>query len=199
MSTELLVDSCRWHRLRTAKLFCPVVSSSKLVAFTTCRQSLAMWYMHKSNRYTGTTPCRDLYEYCRLEDNPSINRQPVQTCKDWCDVTATASSGHKASCSILWRQLQPAVNCNNPANSTHKHGQVLDDASGRRKCRIGTCEASIWIRIRRPDAIRQWRADSKILNRCACHVCHRTINSTHCSTTNFNRFGIATGIYIEFN
>jgi len=31
------------------------------------------------------------------------------------------------------------------------------------------------------------------------HVCRRTIDNTHCSTTNFNRFGIATGIYIEFN
>jgi len=30
-------------------------------------------------------------------------------------------------------------------------------------------------------------------------LCRRTINNTHCWTTNFNRFGIATGIYIEFN
>ena len=29
--------------------------------------------------------------------------------------------------------------------------------------------------------------------------CHRTINNTRCSTTNFNRFSIATEIYIEFN
>ena len=38
-------------------------------------------------------------------------------------------------------------------------------------------------------------ADSKILNRRACHICRRTINNTHRSTTNSNRFGIATGIY----
>jgi len=57
----------------------------------------------------------------------------------------------------------------------------------------------IRIRIGRPDSIRKWWADLKILNRRACLVCHRTINNTHCSTTNFNRFGIATWIYIEFN
>jgi len=51
----------------------------------------------------------------------------------------------------------------------------------------------------RPDSIRKWWADSKISNCCACHICRNTINNTHCSTTNFNRFGIATGIYIEFN
>ena len=58
---------------------------------------------------------------------------------------------------------------------------------------IGTCEVpdSIRIRIGRPDSIR--------FENDACHVCRRTINNTHCSTTNFNRFGIATGIYIEFN
>jgi len=68
---------------------------------------------------------------------------------------------------------------------------------------IGTCEASRFYsnsnRTSRFDSIRKWRADSKISNRRACHVCRRTINNTHCSTTNFNRFGNATGIYIEFN
>ena len=54
-------------------------------------------------------------------------------------------------------------------------------------------------RTSRFNSIRKWRADSKISNRRACHVCRRTINNTHCSTTNFNRFSIATGIYIEFN
>jgi len=58
---------------------------------------------------------------------------------------------------------------------------------------------SFEIRFGRHDSIRKWRADSKILNRCTCQFCRRTINNTHCSTTNFNRFGIATGIFIEFN
>jgi len=49
------------------------------------------------------------------------------------------------------------------------------------------------------NSIRKLRANSKISNRRACHVCRRTINNTHCSTTNFNHFGIATGICIEFN
>jgi len=65
------------------------------------------------------------------------------------------------------------------------------------------CEVSRFnsnsIQTSRFDSIRKWRADSTISNRRACHVCRCTINSTHCSTTNFNRFGIATGIYIEFN
>ena len=68
---------------------------------------------------------------------------------------------------------------------------------------LWTCEASRFDsnsnRTSRFDSIRKWRADSKISNRRACHVFRRTINNTHCSTTNFNRFGIATGIYIEFN
>ena len=54
-------------------------------------------------------------------------------------------------------------------------------------------------RTSRFDSIWKWRANSKISNRRACHVCRRTINNTYCSTTNFNRFGIATGIYIEFD
>ena len=68
---------------------------------------------------------------------------------------------------------------------------------------IGTCEASRFYsnsnRTSRFDSVRKWRADSKISNRRACHVCRRTINNTHCSTTNFNRFGIATGIYSMHN
>ena len=57
---------------------------------------------------------------------------------------------------------------------------------------LGTCEASRFDsnsnRTSRFDSIWEWRADSKISNRCACHVCRRTINNTHYSTTNFNRF-----------
>jgi len=68
---------------------------------------------------------------------------------------------------------------------------------------LGTCEASRYDsnsnRTSRFDSIQKWRANSKILNCRAYHVCRRTINNTHCSTTNFNRFGIATGICIEFN
>ena len=60
---------------------------------------------------------------------------------------------------------------------------------------------SIRILIGCPDSTR-FESDGpirKILSRRACHVCRRTINNAHYSTTNFNRFGIATGIYIEFN
>jgi len=60
---------------------------------------------------------------------------------------------------------------------------------------LGTCEALLRYSIR----IRIGRSDSKILNRRACHVYRCTINNIHCSTTNFNRFGIITGIYIEYN
>jgi len=55
-------------------------------------------------------------------------------------------------------------------------------------------ESDVLIRF---DSIRKWRADFKISNHRACHVCCRTINNTRCSTTNFNRFGVATGIYIK--
>ena len=73
---------------------------------------------------------------------------------------------------------------------------------------LGTCEASRFDsnsnRTSRFDSILRWRADSKISNPeslqpAACHVCRCTVNNTHCSTTNFNRFGIDTRIYIEFN
>ena len=61
---------------------------------------------------------------------------------------------------------------------------------------VGTCKASKFDLNRTSRFDSKGRADSKISNRRACHVCRRT---THCSTTNFSRFGIATGIYIEFN
>ena len=57
---------------------------------------------------------------------------------------------------------------------------------------VGTCEAS--------------RFDSKVTGRFQNFESPRLprllsydINNTHCSTTNFNGFRIATGIYIEFN
>ena len=66
---------------------------------------------------------------------------------------------------------------------------------------LGTCEVSRFD----SNLNRTSRFDSKVTgrfeisNRLTCHVCCRTINNTRCSMTNFNRFGIATGIYIEFN
>ena len=69
-------------------------------------------------------------------------------------------------------------------------------------CRVGTCEAS---RFEFESDVRI-RFDLKVTGRFenfelprTCHVCRRIINNTHCSTTNFNHFGIATGICIEFN
>ena len=66
---------------------------------------------------------------------------------------------------------------------------------------IGTYEASRFY----SNSNRTSRFDSKVTDLFEnfesprLHVCRRTINNTHCSTTNFNRLGIATGIYIEFN
>jgi len=64
----------------------------------------------------------------------------------------------------------------------------------------GTCEAP------RFDSNWTSRFDSKVTGQfenfespCLPRFCRRTINNTHCSTTNFNRFDIATGIYIKFN
>jgi len=115
---------------------------------------------------------------CRRSDSHS----PTTTSRELCRLCSAATSSKP-------RESRPeyCVFCNGKTT----HCMYL----------AGTCEASRfdsnW--TSRFNSIRKWRADSKILNRHACHVCRRTINNTHCSTTNFNRFGIATGIYIEFN
>jgi len=90
--------------------------------------------------------------------------------------------------------------CTNVSDGqTDRHTQTDIARQLRPRLYIGTCEAS------RFDLNQMSWFDSKVTDRFKNFESPRLPrlpsyqHNTDCSTTNFNRFGIATGIYIEFN
>jgi len=127
----------------------------------------------------------------------SKNRNPCAKSSHKIYVTLSLTRSCDVHCDQWMKQVSESDVVDSLCISTYLKCIFLVQSDTFRR----TCEASRFD----SNSNRTSRFDSKVTGRfenfesLCCDVCRRTINNTHCSTTNFNHFGIAIGIYIEFN